>query len=106
RILVDYARSHLYAKRGGGVRELQLDAVPEPVAERAAELVALDDALTDLANLDPDQSKIVELRYFCGFTSEEIAELLGLSIPTVTRRWRMARAWLYRHLAGEEHHEV
>ncbi len=101
RILVDHARRYLYAKRGAGARRLSLDQLPELGVMRPDELVALDDALCDLAVLDPDQVRVVELRYFGGLTGEEIGELLGISIPTVTRRWRMARAWLYRYLSAE-----
>lgn len=98
RILVDHARGQRYAKRGGGRRRLSLEEVCELPVERPPELVALDDALSDLAAIDPEQAKIVEMRYFAGLTGEEIAALLGQSVRTVTRRWRMARAWLYLEL--------
>ncbi|MEE8278523.1 MAG: sigma-70 family RNA polymerase sigma factor [Thermoanaerobaculia bacterium] len=98
RILVDHARSHRYAKRGGGARKLSLDEVSELSSERAQHLVAVDDALSSLAEIDPELSKIVELRFFGGLENSEVAELLGVSVPTVVRRWRTAKAWLYRYL--------
>ena len=98
RILVDHARGHQYAKRGGGRRRLSLDEVCDLPVATAPELEALDDALRDLATIKPEHAKIVEMRYFGGLTSEEIATLLGQSTRTVTRRWRMARAWLYLEL--------
>ena len=69
--------------------------------ERLAETLAVDDALKSLATVEPEQAKVVELRYFGGLTSEEIGEVLGISAPTVARRWRVARAWLYRSLSAE-----
>lgn len=104
RVLVDHARGHLYAKRGGGARRLSLDEALTAAAESAPELVALDEALDRLAAADPQQAKIVELRFFGGLTGEEIGELLGVSVSTVTRGWRLARAFLYRSLtAGDPH---
>ncbi len=101
RILVDHARAHRYGKRGGGFRHLPLDETAVPV-EITPELEALDDALRDLAAVSPEQARIVELRYFGGLGRAEIAEVLGVSVPTVARRWRVARAWLFRHLRGAE----
>lgn len=98
RVLVDHARRTLQLKRGGGVRPVSLEEGLTLAPERAGELIALDEALEDLAAIDGRQARIVELRFFGGLTSEEIASLLGLSIPTVTRGWRMARAWLFHHL--------
>jgi RNA polymerase sigma factor (TIGR02999 family) len=99
RILVDHARRHRHAKRGGGARNLSLEDVGPPAApELATDLLELDEALQALADIEPELSRIVELRFFGGLTGEEIADLLGVSIPTVTRRWRMARAWVYRYL--------
>lgn len=103
RVLVDHARRNLYAKRGGGARRLSLDGTLDLSAERAPELVALDQALEELARVEPGKARLVELRIFAGLTHEEIAELLGVSVPTVSRGWRLARAWLYRELAGEGH---
>lgn len=99
RILVDHARSHRYAKRGGGWRRLSLEETCELPGERPSKLEALDDALRDLAVIDPEQAKIVQMRYFAGLNNEEIATCLGRSTRTVTRRWRMARAWLYLELS-------
>jgi RNA polymerase sigma factor (TIGR02999 family) len=95
RILVDHARSHLYAKRGGGAQKLTLDEAIAMPQERDFELVALDDALTTLAAIDPQQSRIIELRFFGGLTIEETADVLGISPATVKRDWNMAKAWLY-----------
>jgi RNA polymerase sigma factor (TIGR02999 family) len=96
-ILVDYARSHQAAKRGPGCR-VEVDAalgVPDP---KGTDVVALDDALNELARLDERQSKIVELRYFGGMTNEEAAEVLGISPATVKRDWNVAKAWLSRQI--------
>ena len=98
RILVDYARSRGNEKHGGDQLHLELDDALDAAAERDADLVALDDALTDLAAIDPQQSRVIELRYFGGLTIEETAEALGLSDTTVEREWRLARAWLRREL--------
>ena len=97
-ILVDHARSHAYAKRGGGARKIGLDEAMIVSQERAAEVLALDDVLKKLANFDPQQSRIVELRFFGGLTIEETAEVLDLSTATIKREWTAARAWLYREL--------
>ena len=99
-ILVDHARAHLTAKRGAGIQAQSLDEALMVSAERAQELVALDDALQSLEALYPQQAKIVELRQFGGLTSEEIGNTLGISTATVSRGWRMARAWLYRQLGA------
>ena len=95
RILVDHARSHKAEKRGSDLQVLSLDENLDVPHERAAELVALDDALTALAAIDEQKSRIVELRFFGGLSVEETAEVLGISTPTVKRQWRMAKAWLY-----------
>ncbi len=97
-ILVDHARSHAYAKRGGGAPRVVLDEALTVSPEVAAEVVALDDALKELAKLDPEQSRIVELRFFGGLTIEETAEVLRISSATVKREWNTARAWLYREI--------
>jgi RNA polymerase sigma factor (TIGR02999 family) len=99
RILVDHARRHAYAKRGGGALTLALDegiAVPQ---QREIGLVALDDALNGLAKLDERQSRMVELRFFGGLSIEETSVVLGVSAPTVKREWASARAWLYREIS-------
>ena len=98
RILVDHARRRAASKRGGGAVRLTLD--PELVGGAAPDLdlVALDDALSELATLDPRQARIVELRFFGGLSAEEAAMVLGISRATVERDWGLARAWLYRRL--------
>jgi len=100
RILVDHARSHLYAKRGGGAQKLTLDEAIATPQERDLDLVALDDALTALAEIDPQQSRIIELRFFGGLTIEETAEVLNISPATVKRDWNMAKAWLYGEISN------
>ncbi len=100
RILVDYARHHGYAKRGGGAPKLRLEEAPSLAVERGADLVALDDALTDLARADRELARVVELRYFGGLSVKEIGEVCGISTATVNRKWRAARAWLYHALKG------
>jgi len=102
RILVDYARAHRAEKRGGGWDKLAFDEALALSAERSIDLVALDEALKDLAALDPRQSQIVELRFFGGLTNEEIGEVLDVSPRTVKREWRMAKAWLRREIMTEE----
>jgi RNA polymerase sigma factor (TIGR02999 family) len=102
RVLVDYARTHRAEKRGGGWDKLAFDEAFAPSAERSVDLVALDDALKDLLALDPQQSQIVELRFFGGLTNEEIAEVLDISPRTVKREWRIAKAWLRRQIMTEE----
>ena len=95
RILVDYARTHNAEKRGGDLQLLSLDENIDVSGTRAAELVALDEALNRLAAIDGQKSRIVELRFFGGLSVEETAEVLGVSAPTIKRQWRMAKAWLY-----------
>jgi RNA polymerase sigma factor (TIGR02999 family) len=97
-ILIDHARARCAGKRGGEARAASLD--PDHVSEeRAASLVALDDALSDLATVAPRQSRVVELRYFGGLSVDETAQVLGISPETVTRDWRMAKSWLLRELS-------
>ncbi len=98
RILVDHARSHAAAKRGGGVPAVTLEALLEPALRRDFDIVALDDSLSRLATLDARQARLVELRFFGGLNVAETAEVLGVSSATVKREWRTARAWLYREL--------
>ncbi|MEP6707399.1 MAG: sigma-70 family RNA polymerase sigma factor [Pyrinomonadaceae bacterium] len=100
-ILVDHARSHAYAKRGGGVRNVALDEALVVSQEPAAEVVALDDALKQLEQMDPQQGRVVELRFFGGLTIEQTAEALHLSPTTIKREWKTAKAWLYHELAKE-----
>ena len=98
RILINYANARLAEKRGGGrpVVTLEEEEIGRPV--RAEELVALDEALERLARIDERQSNIVVYRFFGGLKQEEIAEVLGVSVPTVRRDWRLARAWLSREV--------
>lgn len=98
RILVDRARRHRYAKRGGGRVPVSLDEVCELGTARAPELLALDEALDALGQVDPELVRVVELRYFGGLSAREIAAVIGQSSRTVGRRWRIARAWLHDHL--------
>ena len=95
RILVDHARKQNYAKRGGGAAKLSLDDVALFSKEKAAELVALDEALEKFAEIDPRRSRVVELRFFGGLNNEEIASVLDISANTVMRDWNLAKAWLY-----------
>jgi len=100
RILLDYAKSKLRAKRGGGARKTSLDEALVVAEDRASDLVRIDEALTRLEALDARQAKVVELRFFGGLTVEEAAEALGISAPTVKREWAMAKAWLHRELSA------
>ena len=100
RILIDHARRHAYAKRGGGARQVSLDETAAIAQGDFSEFLRLDEALKSLAELDPRRSQVVELRYFGGLNNEEIAGVLKISENTVIRDWNMARAWLHRQLAG------
>lgn len=100
-ILVDHARSYHSAKRGGGAHKVSLDEVAVLSEERAADLLALDDALTSLAALDPRKAQVVELRFFGGLSIEETAEVLKISSMTIQREWRWAKAYLHRELRGQ-----
>lgn len=97
-ILVDYARARRTAKRGGEAQAISLDEAAIVSDERAAELVALDDALAELSRLSPRQCRVVELRYFGGLSVAETSEVLAVSSDTVTRDWNQAKAWLHREL--------
>ena len=99
RILVDFARTQGYAKRGGGALQVTLDEAVVS-GEKGADIVALDEALRSLAELDERQSKVVELRFFGGLSIEETAEVLKVSEGTVRRDWSLARAWLHRELVA------
>jgi RNA polymerase sigma factor (TIGR02999 family) len=99
-ILVDHARSHACAKRGGGAEKLELNEALVVSQQKAAEVIALDEALKELELIDPRQSRIVELRFFGGLTVEEAAEVLHVSPVTIKREWSTAKAWLYRNLAN------
>jgi RNA polymerase sigma factor (TIGR02999 family) len=100
RILIDLARSHGYQKRGGGVVPLSLDEAPTVGNEPDRNLVALDDALKELAAVDGRKSKVVELRFFGGLSIKETSEVLKVSVETVVRDWRLAKIWLLRELSG------
>jgi RNA polymerase sigma-70 factor (ECF subfamily) len=99
RILVDHARS-LNIKRGRGVQHLTLDEVAVVAGDRTSDLLALDEALNELARLDPRKVQIVEMRFFGGLSAEETAEVLKVSPATVRRDWSIAKLWLYRELGG------
>ena len=98
-ILVDYARRHGSAKRGGSVCKLSLDDAMVVSRQKALDVVALDDALHELARIDARQSKVVELRFFGGLTLEEISTALEIGPATVQRDWTAARAWLHREIS-------
>jgi RNA polymerase sigma factor (TIGR02999 family) len=101
RILVDHARQKLADKRGGGNEKVELDEGLIDVSdEKASNLIELDAALKRLAEIDEQKARLVELRYFGGLSIEETAEVLGVSIATVNRQWRLAKAWLYREISG------
>jgi RNA polymerase sigma-70 factor (ECF subfamily) len=101
RILTDYARSRNYQKRGGGVVHLSLDEGLLVTSEKEADIMALDEALTQFALLYPRQSQVVELRFFGGLEVDEVAETLKISAMTVKRDWKFAKAWLLRSVSGE-----
>ena len=106
RILIDHARRRQYVKHGGDAQRVAFEEAISEVARmsqpRAAELLALDDALSELAQVDPRKSRVVELRYFGGLSLEETAKVLEVSVMTVRRDWRAAKAWLYMRVKGEK----
>ncbi len=99
RILVDYARSRNANKRGGAVQPVSLDESLDFAPPRSADLVALDDSLEALATIDPRKSRIVEMKFFGGLETGEIAEVLEVSQQTVLRDWKLAKVWLLRELS-------
>jgi len=101
-ILIDHARRRHFTKHGGGARQVSLEDAALMSQERAAELIALDEALDELAKLDQRKSRVVELRYFGGLSLEETAEVLEVSLMTVRRDWRVAKAWLYKRVMSDE----
>ncbi len=101
-LLVDYARTKNYQKRGSGAEKVSLEDVALFASEPDAQILALDEALKNLAIFDERKSRIVELRYFGGLSALETAEVLGVSEITVKREWLKAKAWLYNEIAGEE----
>jgi RNA polymerase sigma factor (TIGR02999 family) len=102
RVLVDIARAKKYQKRGGGAARVTLIEGLEPTSERGHDLVALDDALQALAAFDERKSKVVELRFFGGLRVEETAGVLGVSVDTVMRDWKLAKAWLSCELKSDK----
>src|SRR2546423_1506051 len=101
RILIDQARKKQRLKRGCGLQRVDLDADAVSVEEPPDDLVALDEALTKLAQKHPDKAALVKLRYFAGLTIDETAQILGISPSTADRYWTYARAWLYRQVVGD-----
>jgi RNA polymerase sigma factor (TIGR02999 family) len=99
RVLVDHARGNQAQKRGDGIRPLPLDQALMRSTERNVDLVALNDALEDLARIDPRQARIVELKYFVGLKIDEIGKVLEISPVTVKREWKTARLWLFRAIS-------
>jgi RNA polymerase sigma factor (TIGR02999 family) len=107
RILIDHVRGRRAAKRGGAWRRVTLEEAVETLAHEQLDLIDLDEALTRLAEVDPREARVVELRFFGGLSNVEVAEVLRVSVRTVEDDWRMARAWLRRELtraAGADSH--
>ena len=100
RVLVDHARARLYEKRGGGAKRVTLVEGLGGSDERPYDLVALDEALETLGKVNERRSRVVEMRFFGGLSVEETAQVLGVSTDTVSRDWKLARAWLFRELSG------
>jgi RNA polymerase sigma-70 factor (ECF subfamily) len=100
RILVNHARDRVAGKRGGGAEHVPLTLAGEGIGAPEVDLLDLHDALTDLSESDPRKGRIVELKFFGGLTTEEIAQTLDVSVATVERDWKFARAWLYRAVSG------
>jgi RNA polymerase sigma factor (TIGR02999 family) len=101
RILVDFARSRLYTKRGGGAQRISLDESVVVSPAQPTDLVAVDDALSALTKIDARKGQVVEMRFFGGLTVEETAEVLKVSPETVRRDWKLAKVWLLRELSGD-----
>jgi len=101
RILVDHARAKRTAKRGGSPTFVSLAVVTDEAGDNVADVLAIDEALEHLAAIDPDQVRIVEMRFFAGLTVDETAHVLGRSPRTVKREWQLAKAWLFRELRQE-----
>ena len=100
RILVDHARNRGYAKRGGGTVQISLDEGDIAAKTRQTDVLALDEALAKLSEFDPRKARVVELRYFGGLSTEETAEVLGISPETAKRDWKIAKVWLFAELTG------
>jgi len=105
RVLVDHARGHLRAKRGGAPVKLSLDDLNLFSEDKTWQVLAVNEALSRLAELDPRQAEVVELRFYGGLTVEEAAKVLDISPKTVKREWTVAKAWLFGDLKGQ-HHEI
>jgi RNA polymerase sigma factor (TIGR02999 family) len=106
RILVDHARRHKASKRGAGVPTLALDEAVVQAQNQSIDLLGLDEALEALGEVDPQQSRIVELRFFGGLSIEDTANVLGISPATVKRDWAAARAWLYREVGARRNEKA
>jgi RNA polymerase sigma factor (TIGR02999 family) len=102
RVLIDHARAHVTEKRGGVSIHLSIDDVDVPIEQRAASIIALDEALDKLAKLDERKCKVVEMRFFAGMDDEEIAKVLGVTTRTVQRDWQKARLLLYHELSQNQ----
>lgn len=101
RILLHHARKRLAAKRGGDIQRVSLSVVEDSSVEQNVDMIVLDSALQELSQFDARKSKIVELKFFGGMTTEEIGEVMQLSHATIEREWTLARAWLYRNIRGD-----
>jgi RNA polymerase sigma factor (TIGR02999 family) len=102
RILVDHARSSTAQRRGGGASEVDFDKLQIGVIGRSMDLLLLDESLRELEKLDPRAAKVVELRYFGGYTDKEVLEVLDMSLATVRRDWEFARSWLFNRMQGKK----
>jgi len=100
RILVDHARANQALRRGGGAAKVDLDQVQLGTETRSIDVLQLDEALTELERLEPRAARVVELRYFGGYTDKEVVEALGVSLATVRRDWEFARSWLFDRMRG------
>jgi RNA polymerase sigma factor (TIGR02999 family) len=105
RILVDFARERHYLKRGGGALQVSMSEAAAFAMDKEADLVALDEALVELSEMDRRKAQVVELRFFGGLSVKEVAEVLKISEETVMRDWRLAKVWLLRQLGREENRE-
>ena len=101
-VLVNHAEANLAEKRGGGRETISLDDIEPALRQEAKEVLALHEALKELDRIDPRKSRVVELRYFGGLSLEETAEAIEISIPTVTRDWNTAKAWLLREMTKSD----
>jgi RNA polymerase sigma factor (TIGR02999 family) len=101
RVLVDYARGRDAQKRGGGAVKVALDEIQAGINPKKTDLVALDEALGVLERVDPRAAQVVELRFFGGYTDQEVSEVVGVSLATVRRDWEFARTWLFDRMHGQ-----